>query len=292
MTALQAARVSILRFPRDDHQRLVYAEMLECEPVTVECEKCHGQGWYYDDSGGNIGVQRHCDKCNSTGYRSNGNSERCALIRVQWERQQIEDEREQSGKSGFRTKKIRDRHDWLRSRERELIAFGRDAGWWEVPGVGVQEYDGRDSVVNWWVQPGGPVVTATVRLGFIDSISLPSAAFTEQLARAVASEHPLTKVTLTDAEPWNPDSGLGFCWYKQSDYPDRSRPSGTEEEGVIADEIWEWLPTKRWEGYAPSDTRELALTALSNACVDYARSLVQLPGGVTLPPLYRMESVR
>ncbi len=32
-----------------------------------ECERCEGRGWHTDDSGGNIGVQRHCEDCHGTG---------------------------------------------------------------------------------------------------------------------------------------------------------------------------------------------------------------------------------
>src|SRR5687768_9817811 len=77
---------AILAAPDDDLPRLIYADFLDEKAGDEPCKTCNGQGWYYDDSGGNIGVQRHCDGgCRSTGRVSNGLGERASFIRCQVE---------------------------------------------------------------------------------------------------------------------------------------------------------------------------------------------------------------
>lgn len=49
---------------------VLYDAILEAGIGDQPCEKCDGKGWYYDDSGGNIAVQKHCLECGSSGRRN------------------------------------------------------------------------------------------------------------------------------------------------------------------------------------------------------------------------------
>lgn len=205
-----------------------------------------------------------CKACNGTGEVSNGHAELAELMAV--------------GEELAPWENVRDSFEpihlpALRARERELITYGRTAGWWEVPGLGSPSIGEGGSI--WWL--GGPNmldrITATLRHGFPSAISLPAAAFTEPVARAVFERFPILEVRL-------------------SDIPQQQIHDGTWVNGpIIGGAGSPQIPTGLWDLMCEMglwhQTRELALTALSHAATDWARSLVSWPGGITLPPLCR-----
>lgn len=124
----------------------------------------------------------------------------------------------------------------------------------------------------------------THRRGFIDEVSLPLAAFTEDNARWLFSRHPVTRVTLADREPESlyggydtTDEGevVGWGWYLHDD----AEPIGPED---IPTALWERLPDvgllepARWRSKVYRAKGD-ALAALSDAATNWGRSIAGLP---------------
>lgn len=170
---------------------------------------------------------------------------------------------------------IKDR-DALRATERELIEFGRTVGWWYIEGLTRPSWAagtyGTETVGPWWEDSEGRRIEGTVRRGFLDRISLPAAAFTEQLARAVWERHPVTECVLTDAEPYQGQASDEFrhrwWWVAES-------MNGSAAH-TVRDDIWR-LVSENLIQSKTFFTREAALAALSAACVNWGRNLVGLP---------------
>lgn len=91
------------------------------------------------------------------------------------------------------------------------------------------------------------------------------------LARELLAAHPLTRVVLTDREPWlNPATGGLYVWLESSDPEPR-------DASRIPNPLWSYLRESQFRLTHASRTRELALDALSAACVAYGRSLAPKP---------------
>lgn len=160
----------------------------------------------------------------------------------------------------------------LRRRERDLFANSGPAGWWDVPGqwratVGtsppqIESADGYRYVV---------------RRGFVECVSLPTAAFLKHAAE-LARRHPVERVVLTDREPYH---NAADCWMWAAS---RLFASGRAENSVLprdlfallADDI-DILNRSSWRTYR---TRDAANLALSRAACRYARAAA----GLTDPP--------
>jgi len=128
------------------------------------------------------------------------------------------------------------------------------------------------------------------RRGFLDSISLPLAAFMAggyALPRRLFAEHPITAVTLVDRQVNTAADPPGWL---------EAHPNWLDGQGLLRPGAGRhWLPGRliphEWkvkyrsrrknEAYYGFVTEEAALIALSDACVSLGRSLAKLPA---LPP--------
>jgi uncharacterized protein (TIGR02996 family) len=147
--------------------------------------------------------------------------------------------------------------DALRERERQLLAL--------------------DFVALGWHGAGWPRrVTAAWRRGFVASVTLPC---DDWLAHgpALVRAQPITGVTLADREPWLNFAGeYGWSPLDPSDDRPQGRaylPAGLYDALPDPDHVRP--PIGTWE------TRARALTALSTACVTWARREAGMPD---LPP--------
>src|SRR5688572_305229 len=87
MTDLENLYRAVLANPADDLARLVYADKLEEEDVSVKCPFCDGQGsWPHV-----AGHRRACHECHGSGRLPGENGTRARFIRVQIERARLEE---------------------------------------------------------------------------------------------------------------------------------------------------------------------------------------------------------
>lgn len=126
------------------------------------------------------------------------------------------------------------------------------------------------------------------RRGFIESVELPLAAFTEDVARALFSAHPVTTVRLSDRDPMpsgDGADGIGgpdWVWVIDPDEDGLLSESDGGYRHFLARAIWDELdgyittPSARVRARRYPD-RDAARAALSAACVAWGRSLVGLP---------------
>lgn len=129
---------------------------------------------------------------------------------------------------------------------------------------------------GFWLLPNRDRVHFTLRRGSIDEIRLPAAALTEELARAVWSRFPVTKCVLTNKEPW--DAQLyhwGWAWMTAlTAHPEQMRNRDRIPEDLFG--IVHSMATHKGIAVCGFPTREVALDALSAACVRWGRSLAGL----------------
>ena len=120
-------------------------------------------------------------------------------------------------------------------------------------------------------------VMAIFRRGFVDEVRLPAAAFTEGFARELFSRHPVTKVVLTDREPWQNYYGTAFSWSCDDD------PGGGSPQSCRVPESWldildddpdAEFKSLTWVGFT---TPESASAAMLRTAVAWGRSLAGLP---------------
>lgn len=116
-----------------------------------------------------------------------------------------------------------------------------------------------------------------VSRGFVSEVRLPAAAFTEEVARALFRAHPVTRVVVSDKVPDAIEdgedlrvSGQGWRWWWNGN------GDGTAHE--LPTELYKRCGRRYEEGghLLIYRTREGALAALSDACVDYGRHLAGL----------------
>jgi uncharacterized protein (TIGR02996 family) len=138
----------------------------------------------------------------------------------------------------------------LKTREGELLS----RGYWRFP-MGTL-WSGAAKTLRW-----------DYSRGFIESVSLPRAAFMEH-AHALFARHPITAVTLTDARPrLDPDLG-GYVWglYFHDDH-------AGEPAHRLPSDLMDWMPLPHVIYPDPVYHHR----HLSDACVSYGRSLHHLP---------------
>jgi uncharacterized protein (TIGR02996 family) len=137
----------------------------------------------------------------------------------------------------------------LKTREGELLS----RGYWRFP-MGTL-WSGAAKTLRW-----------DYSRGFIESVSLPRAAFMEH-AHALFARHPITAVTLTDCRPRHGREGWAWSFYYHDHHAD-------EPPHRIHHQLWR-LPDHDLARGHPSP--EAALHALSLAAANYGRSLHALP---------------
>jgi uncharacterized protein (TIGR02996 family) len=142
----------------------------------------------------------------------------------------------------------------LKTREGELLS----RGYWRFP-MGTL-WSGAAKTLRW-----------DYSRGFIESVSLPRAAFMEH-AHALFARHPITAVTLTDARPRSITAD-GWQWFPSTE---------TAHPALIHHDLF-----AAHRGLTPGNRNfplatghpspEAAMTALSLAATNYGRSLHHLP---------------
>ena len=113
--------------------------------------------------------------------------------------------------------------------------------------------------------------------GFVDEVRLPADAFTEDFARELFGRHPVTRVVLTDREPWQNYYGTAFSWSCDDD------PGGGSPQSCRVPESWldildddpdAEFKSLTWVGFT---TPESASAAMLRTAVAWGRSLAGLP---------------
>lgn len=164
----------------------------------------------------------------------------------------------------------------LRKRERELLAAGNAKQWLGALN-GLRPWWSEMKGCGWQVLPDGAVYAEFTR-GFVSRVTLTQADFLRH-AGGIFAAHPVTAVTLSDREP-DVRAGMRginddwFDWF----------PPGTEDRYArarLSEDLWWALLRTRGVVREPyclgHETRDLALAALSAACVAYGRELAGLP---------------
>lgn len=282
LTQEEALFRAICQEPNDDAPRLVYADLLDERAVNVPCG-CGGPR-----PGG-------CAKCGNSGLVSDGRQERAEFIRVQCEIARrycpwCEGKGTLLGSAGDKGNPECDCGVLaLRRRERELFEA--------MPGtLGTGLSDGYVLALDSAAAP-----SAVVRRGFVDEIRLPLRDFVggpcgrcegtgqlryycpreiegiddcpdckgtsrvEGLAGRLFSQHPITRVLLTDREP-----DESFWWWRDGDGTYRN------SRAYLPSEIFNRfnIPNILGLNGVHFVTRDIALAAASNAFVAYGRSQV------------------
>lgn len=157
------------------------------------------------------------------------------------------------------------------------------------------EMFGRERWLEWsrpanLCVPGGALWDDYVQFarGFVSEVSLPLAAFVQH-AESLFAAHPIERVTIVDREPWenatNPPTHFG--WWCENDLMNFDTENevlplplmlcmdddNRRRDRVIAARF----DRERMHGVILFETRELARTALSDACVAYGRESAGLP---------------
>ena len=163
------------------------------------------------------------------------------------------------------------------TRSRQLcVRVGLDSpmeGWevWPTPFLPAQE--------RMWAGCRGPATAH--RRGFVDEVRLPAAAFTEGFARELFSRHPVTRVVLTDREPDpytrrnDPDRVVSFDWWDWDDDGDEPDRLPSPLFRVMCELFPQHHP--HLDEWCEFPTRAAAVDALSATCVNWGRSLAELP---------------
>ncbi len=199
MTDQSALLAAILAYPEDDTPRLVFADWLDENEASVTCEACGGSG---DDGGhawdrGMVGV---CNRCNGSGFVSNGYAAKSEFIRVQCELATFDGAYYLS----FDNCKMCEKSEIpLIKRSAELLHKA-----WSMSLIDMQMRD--VTVFNAWV----------FRRGFVDSVSCPWESWRDY-GDVILAAHPVTKVRLTT---WPP-----FRWQMDNLPPDWPNNAGFEE---------------------------------------------------------------
>jgi uncharacterized protein (TIGR02996 family) len=256
---------SICEVPHDDLPRLVAADWLDEHERSVPCIYCDGRGWHYNDRGGNIGVQSHCEACNGAGYVSNGYADCAEFIRLQVEIARIDAPTLSEIKSGAYPD-----HKELRLRERAL---------WTIPTIDINAwYPGIDGLAyspelhN--ISFSG--VSGLVSRGFVGSIRLTSEQF-EQHATELFTQHPITEMVLCGRKPFRDGANHSQTWWWSPPTTGRTAENYLD---VLPQKIIDRIRKKFGVGapYDPGFTSyELAMKALSDVCVSIGRELAKLP---------------
>ena len=124
-------------------------------------------------------------------------------------------------------------------------------------------------------------VMAIFRRGFVDEVRLNAAAFTEDFARELFSRHPVTRVVLTDREPDpytrrnDPDRVVSFDWWDWDDDGDEPDRLPSPLFRVMCELFPQHHP--HLDEWCEFPTRAAAVDALSATCVNWGRSLAELP---------------
>jgi uncharacterized protein (TIGR02996 family) len=259
---------AILEAPAEDTPRLVYADWLDengqperAEFIRVQCElprlvkephfhdkRCPRHGLYRTKHRTKFTECRECAKC---------------------------------------------RHRWLTLRERELWKFTPDEDYARYrPYCWFPDLDETTLSLAWenprrvfWYSDngGGPRIEGEVGRGFISRVELPAADFLAH-AEAIFRAHPVTGITLVDRMHPYPAHGGRWTWWnaEYSTYWSAGVPYPLFGNFPDADGgEWHWHD----DGYCVSrswPTSDLALTALSRACVAYGRKLARANLGVKL----------
>ena len=159
------------------------------------------------------------------------------------------------------------------TRSRQLcVRVGLDSpmeGWevWPTPFLPAQE--------RMWAGCRGPATAH--RRGFVDEVRLPAAAFTEGFARGLFSRHPVTRVVLTDREPWRNYGHAAFSWSGRGtpgDSPPQNCRVPESWLDILDDDPEAEFKSITWVGFT---TPESAAAALSRTAVAWGRELAGLP---------------
>jgi uncharacterized protein (TIGR02996 family) len=164
----------------------------------------------------------------------------------------------------------------LRRRERELFTWGNIERWF-THGPWLRTFTDGGEYER--CEVGHKMLT---RRGFVESITLPLAAFQGHAAALFAAQ-PITAVRLSDREPIHDGATYGFCWINHA-----VALSGSSELARIPRELFEGLPPPEgeaeevWRGECymvawKYSSAHAAHAALSAACVRHARNLCGLP---------------
>lgn len=280
MTDRDALECSIVLNPAEDVLRLALADELEENPhEDRECPRCGGDG---DDPMHPPPYHKSCrGPCNGTGRISLRNAEHAEFIRVGCELA-----RTASGSGHNYTDEELSRGAggdplcgcvWcgLRRRERELLAVGRAAGWFDALGWETRTNDGE---IHWMTLiTGGPIVRATVSRGFPSAITCTRAAW-DAVGEVLVRRFPVERVTWTDAEPYKHRSDEWF-WFSGSDDYDQRRPAlipklifaAAETTGIGKFGGTHWKEDRGLHSDWYHPTREAALAALSDAILTVTR---------------------
>lgn len=106
------------------------------------------------------------------------------------------------------------------------------------------------------------------RRGLIDTISCSMADFLTH-GPAICREHPVSRVTITDRDPWNA-SGLPGCWRWLLKRPDRDDITDQIPYGIYHEMIG--MEERESLSYLQFSSIEDASLALSSACIAWARA--------------------
>lgn len=223
MTDESALLAAILAYPEDDTPRLVFADWLDENEVSVACERCGGGGLLCDAGGsGHIrefaandpklemylrySDDRDCPACDGSGFVSNGYAAKAAFIRIQCELA-----KHWRGVGRCTCRQLIDKYDcdncltWdrteeLRDRERELFAslpLELPDGFFRCVSTVAYSYSRLRS---------DPL--AVYERGFVDSVSCTWEAWRDH-GDAILTAQPVRKVTLTSwPEYFTFDNGL------------------------------------------------------------------------------------
>lgn len=138
-----------------------------------------------------------------------------------------------------------------------------------IPGASMSHWS-ADNPLPYFAMPGPVFINIAFRRGFLAEVHAPLAVLEKHLP-ALVRQHPITRVRVTDKEPWVGSEGGSFLWHDKRYYTD------SDQEDDLPGELFELLENTV-SGFYRNDparlfpTAEAAHAALSEAMLRLAKN--------------------
>lgn len=262
MTDQDAFLRAIVEHPFDTLTRMVYADWLDENVGEVTCRTCDGDGQVHSHN-------PICWTCHGRGKVSNGYGERAEFIRLQCD----------GAEFGYREVKAFSERKFDASWFRDIGRLGVDVVLpWVTPAMpGAVVRNGLVQEIfcsiDWWV---GGRCRCNGTLAFAPCRYCRGSGLISSNGPAVVLQQPVTRVVVSDREPWWFVGDREFGWFREDGVANyQPQYNSRRRVGVINSvpaELFALFPRRYGDQTETYPTAEAAVEALSRVLVDWARA--------------------